>query len=455
MNSTRYNAVSSAVRDRVLQIKNESPWMEDYEIEAIVCTEFNLDALNVSEIRQLASIRADGAAAPRTTGGSQYAEIKTDAIGKFGAYEPVNKGAAQRRDVGTRALYDLTGKGDSRSEAVLNHARSTIKANISRESSHVGFSLLLFVVIEAIISVIMVAFTVGIMGWNLDQVYEFITEPKSMALLHAGMLLIGLAFPFLAYLFIHKLPINEMIPLHKLRKGELMPMFWIGLAMMMIDGCFVNNVTHPGGIRGANYSFDVVSFGNTPTDALLTFFCLGVVPALIESFVFNGVILQVLRRRGGDTFALLASSLLFAILTTNFAEMPGAFLTSILLGYMVIFSGSLIPAVAVKLAERVLFFAVTQLGFGMKNIEMIGYLDSAISVIIVIVGLLSMGTLLKRFPEFFVLKRSDPCLSLSQKMRVSMTRWPIILLIAYSLVFSFVQVFDLEQLITYAENIFA
>ena len=441
--NNQYVAVSNAVRDRVLQIRSESPWMEDYEIEAIVCTEFNLNALNVSDIIRLAS----GGDNPLQS--NQYSTIQSDAIGKFGAYEAVNKGASQRRDVATRALYTLTEQKEEsqNNAAILSHAKASISANIRRESNRVGFSLLLFIIIEVVICIVLVMFTVGVMGWSVDEVYNFITEPQSMALLHAGMLLLGLAFPFLAYIYIHKLPINEMIPLHRLRKGEFMPLVLMGLALMMVDGCFVNYLTHPGGVRGANYSFDVVSFGNTAPDALLTLFCLGIVPALIETFVFNGVILQVFRRRGGDAFALFASSMLFAIMTTNFAEMPGAFLTSVWLGYMVIFSGSLVPAVVVRLCERLLFFGVTQLGFGLSNAETIGYIDCAISVVLIVAGILATASMLKRFPEFFVLKKSDPCLSLSEKLRITVMRWPTIVLIIYSLVFSLIQIIDLNKIL--------
>ena len=440
------NRKLDAVRIRVQQIRAESPWMEDYEIEAIVCTEFDLSSFNVSEVRAV----TDSANAVQTSTAG-YDAIREDAIGKFGAYEPVSKGAAQRKDMATRALYTLTEKGnDQQSRAVLQKAAATIGKNIKRESNRVGFSLLLFIVIEVIISVIIVMFTVSVMGWSIDEVYSFVVKPSNMAMLHAGMLLLGLAFPFLAYLFIHKLPINEMVPLHSLRKGELMPLVWTGLGMMMVDGCISNYISHPGGLRGANYSFDVVSFGSTPIDVLLTFVCLGIIPALIESFVFNGVILQIFRRRGGDGFALVFSSLLFAILTTNFAEMPGAFLTSLWLGYMVIYSGSLVPAVVVRLVERILFFVITQLGFLVSDIDFIMYADCFVSLLIILIGLVSMSKLLKRFPEYFVIKRSDPVLTMGQKLRYGLTRWSVIVLMLYSIVFSIIQLFDLNEIIDQA-----
>lgn len=442
------NRKLDAVRIRVQQIRAESPWMEDYEIEAIICTEFDLHNFNVSEVRAITDSKKSSDFAH-----SGYETIKEDAIGKFSAYEPVSKGKAQRRDIATRALYTLTENADNQqNKAVLQKARLTIGKHIKQEASHVGFSLLLFVAIEAIISTIIVLFTVQTMGWSIDEVYDFTINPRNMAMLHAGMLLLGLAFPFIAYLFVHKLPINEMVPLHSLRKGELMPLVWSGLAIFMMDGCVVNYLTHPGGLRGANYNFDVVSFGSSPLDIMLTFAGLGIIPALIETFVFNGVILQVFRRRGGDGFALIISSLLFAILTTNFSEMPGAFVTNMWLGYMVIYSGSLIPAVVVRLAERLLFFGITQLGFTLSDLNLVMYIDSFISILIIIVGLVSLAKLLRRFPEYFVIKRADPVLTMGQKLKFALSRVTVLLLILYSVVFSVIQTFDLSTIINEVSN---
>ena len=441
------NKKLDAVRIRVQQIRAESPWMEDYEIEAIICTEFDLHSFNVSEVRAITDSNKS-----QDFQNSGYQAIREDAIGKFGAYEPVNKGKAQRRDIATRALYDLTTQDDQQARAVVEKARMTIGKNIKKESSHIGFSLLIFVAIEALISVIIVMFTVQTMGWSIDQVYDFTINPRNMAMLHAGILLLGLAFPFLAYLFIHKMPISEMVPLHNLRKGELMPLVWTGLAMTQLNGCIINYLSHPGALRGANYNFDVVSFGSSPVDILLTFAGLGVIPALIETFVFNGVILQAFRRRGGDGFALIISSLLFAILTTNFAEMPGAFVTNLWLGYMVIYSGSLVPAVIVRLGERILFFAITQMGFSVSDINLVMYVDSFISILIILIGLVSLAKLLRRFPEYFVIKRSDPVLTMGQKLGCALSRWSVIALILYSIVFSLVQTYDLSTIIKEASE---
>jgi len=453
------------IRTRVQQIREESPWMEEYEIEAVICNEFSLaefDSTSVlSTVKSMADPNSHKLPLPREEQTvserliENYSEIQPDAIGKFGAYEGVKTGPAQRRDVATRALYELakSAENDEASSAIVAKARETISKHIRQESDRVGITLLLSVLIQGAMSLVLIVFTVLIMGWTLNDVYDFITKPSSMALLHAGLLLMAFAFPFITYIFIHKLPVGEMLPLHKLRRGEFLPMVGLGLGLMMVNGSLCNYISYPGAIRGANYSYEAVSFGNNATDIILTLFCLGIIPALIETFVFNGVVLQVMRRRGGDGFALVFSSLLYALMTTNFVEMPGAFITNLMIGYLVIFSGSLVPAVATRLIERILFFAITQLGFIVSDASIVQYADCFITIIFIALGIVSFFILIGRFPELFMLKKSDPCLTMGQKIRLASLRLPVLILALIAIVSSLLQIFDIDAILSAAEKL--
>jgi|GEM_PF-1689688 len=468
------------IHSRVEQLRTDSPWLEEYQLEAILCTELDIDPAATPDqyvLLEAALRNTRNEKAPSTTmvAGRQYTTITEDTSGKFGAYEAVNKGASQRRDIATRALYTLSENAASgeRSSAVLEKARISISRNIKQEMSRVGFTLSLFMILSVVLSFLIVAaftlFTYSsstIGQFRLSEVDSFISHPQTMALMHAGITLLCLAVPFVVYVLAHKLPVHEMIPLHKLRQGEFFPMFFVGLGVLVLDGCLVNylnlllgvgssgysNLTS---VRGAFYSFDAISMGTSAFEVLSTIVCLGIIPALIETFVFNGVILQVLRRRGGDSFALLMSSLLFALSTTNFVEMIGSFISCMLLGYMVIYSGSLIPAVSARLAERLLFVVITQFGFLMSNstsINFIHYIDCLLTILILLAAVFFARIMFQRFPEMFVLKKSDPCLTLGQKVRISLTRIPVIVLMVICLLFSLIQLIPLENLPAYASN---
>lgn len=67
---------------------------------------------------------------------------------------------------------------------------------------------------------------------------------------------------------------------------------------------------------------------------------IAVVPALIEEFALRGVVMQPLRRYG-DTFAVIASSIIFALMHGNLIQAPFALIAGIGLGYFVISTGSI------------------------------------------------------------------------------------------------------------------
>lgn len=468
------------IRSRVEQLRADSPWLEEYQLEAILCTELEIDPVATPDqyvMLEAALRNSRSGSSPTSTmvAGRQYTTITEDTSGKFGAYEAVNKGASQRKDLATRALYTLSENAASgeRSSAVLEKARISISRNIKQEVSRVSFTLSLFIVLSVVLSFLIVAaFTLFTYNKNtigqfrLSDIDAFISTPQTMALIHAGVTLLCLAVPFVVYVLAHKLPVHEMIPLHKLRDGEFLPMFFVGLGVLVLDGCLVNylnlflgtssstsgNLTN---VRGAFYSFDAIAMGSSPFEIVLTLVCLGIIPALIETFVFNGVILQVLRRRGGDSYALLMSSLLFALSTTNFVEMLGSFISCMLLGYLVIYSGSLIPAAAARLAERILFVVITQMGFLTKSgINFIHYIDCLLTIIILTAAVLFARVMFQRFPEMFVMKKSDPCLTLAQKMRMSLLRVPVLILMALCLLFSLIQLIPLENIPVYADGAF-
>ncbi len=476
MNNTVITA--ETIRSRVEQLRNDSPWLEEYQLEAILCTELEIDPSLTPDqyvLLEAALRNSRTTSSPTSTrvAGGQYTTITEDTSGKFGAYEAVNKGASQRKDLATRALYTLTenAAAGERSSAVLEKARISISRNIKQEVSRVSFTLSLFMVLSVLLSFLIVAaFTIFTYNRNtighfrLSDVDAFISSPQTMALLHAGVMLLCMAVPFVVYVLAHKLPVHEMIPLHKLRQGEFLPMFFVGLGVLVLDGCLVNYLSLLGNgaasgnltnVRGAFYSFDAIAMGSSPFEIAITLVCLGIIPALIETFVFNGVILQVLRRRGGDSFALLMSSLLFALSTTNFVEMIGSFISCMLLGYLVIYSGSLIPAAAARLTERLLFVLITQLGFLSKSgINFIHYIDCLLSIVLLVAAVFFARIMLQRFPEMFVLKKSDPCLTLGQKIRISLLRVPVLVLMALCLLFSLIQLIPLENIPAYADSVF-
>lgn len=446
------------INARIEQIRAEKPWLEEYEIEAIVANESGVDLL------------ADGYSSRRS---SKYSAITPDKEGRYGAYsaeaepdpEPESEpekpapSAAERHRV-TRppvrgAVMEQEQEADPEKDAALKRTKKTVLSNIKHESNLIGATLIAYIVFTLALGVFISVFLNVIAGWDINELYTFISNPQNSALIQGGMLFIGLALPFLIYIYIHRLPIGDMIPLHKLRKGEFAPMFFVGLGVLMVSGYIENLISSKFSLTGANFSYNTLSFGTTIGEFLISLLCMTFIPALVETLVFNGIILQVFRRRGGDAFALLFSSALYALLFCNFAEMPGAFFSSVVLGYMVIFSGSLLPAISIRLAERLLFVVITQLGFVISgSLETIAYIDIAVTILLVAAAVLQSVTLLRRFPDFFKIKHSSQVAGMGEKFRAAISRPTVILLIIYSFGMALIQLLPLDELLKQAENVF-
>ncbi|MEG0252419.1 MAG: CPBP family intramembrane glutamic endopeptidase [Christensenellaceae bacterium] len=72
---------------------------------------------------------------------------------------------------------------------------------------------------------------------------------------------------------------------------------------------------------------------------------------ILEEIVFRGVILGTLKKYG-NLFAILFSSILFAMFHMNAGQLPVPLLTGLILGYATIKSGSIIPAIIAHIVNN-------------------------------------------------------------------------------------------------------
>lgn len=87
---------------------------------------------------------------------------------------------------------------------------------------------------------------------------------------------------------------------------------------------------------------------------------IGALPALVEEFALRGVVMQPLRRYG-DTFAILMSSLVFALMHGNLIQIPFAFIVGIAIGYLVIATGSIWTGVLIHFFNNLYSVVITYL----------------------------------------------------------------------------------------------
>ncbi len=82
------------------------------------------------------------------------------------------------------------------------------------------------------------------------------------------------------------------------------------------------------------------------TSKILSFVACAVVPPLTEELAFRGILMQPLRKYG-DKFAIVMSSILFALAHGNMVQIPFAFFAGLALGYFQVATGSIWTSIAI------------------------------------------------------------------------------------------------------------
>ena len=126
-------------------------------------------------------------------------------------------------------------------------------------------------------------------------------------------------------------------------------LFFISL-MIAAAYCFLYDVFYNGVFDHdvLHYDMSEMDNGNSLVYILFVFILLSVIMPLAEELCFRGAVLRTLYERYGDiTFAIIFSSLLFAIVHFNFRQGVGAFIIGTLLGWLYYKTNSIIPGLII------------------------------------------------------------------------------------------------------------
>lgn len=233
------------------------------------------------------------------------------------------------------------------------HSRRTQeKRSLRRSINGVGAGMLLIELIGTVL-VLVITGILGVLFPGADQngVYYQGLEYCLYAPIAVGV-------PFIIAAKIDRRGLGELIPFQKHGKG-------LGIACVMQCFLLVAVGNFIAGIISINFpqmEENVTALmGNDPTNGmelLVTLLQMAVIPALVEEFAFRGVVLGMLRPYG-DWFAIITSAFCFGIIHGNFIQFPFAFFLGIGLGYAVVRTGSLVPAIAVHFINNATSCVIT------------------------------------------------------------------------------------------------
>ena len=135
---------------------------------------------------------------------------------------------------------------------------------------------------------------------------------------------------------------QRLIPLVAVRADYLWPAMGVAFGVAVAGNyfsVFLLALLQQAGYTAITYMPEI---GSGVPSMIFTVLAAGVVPAILEEFLFRGAILQALRPFGNG-FAVVVSAVLFAVCHASFAQLIPALLIGLCLGCFTIRSGSLVP----------------------------------------------------------------------------------------------------------------
>lgn len=226
--------------------------------------------------------------------------------------------------------------------------KSREKKEIKRIGVAAGISVIAYVIIQNIISLIIMLSPLGAI-YNSDAAFG--------SALSVFISVLGILVPFgFAGYFLNK---EKNTPVVDFKAPVSIPLMITGVAFgvfVCLAGNYVTTV-FVGFMEQIGITLTSPDY-LVPDDIsgrIMYTVSIAVVPALVEEFAIRGVILQPLRKYG-DKFAIIASALLFAIMHGNLIQAPFALIAGVGIAYAVCITNSIWTGVIIHFCNN--FYSV-------------------------------------------------------------------------------------------------
>lgn len=210
---------------------------------------------------------------------------------------------------------------------------------------------------------------------------------------HGIMLFSSLFIVGCFYCLMSNTKFKEIIMFNKVKPTKLIGLIFFGLGIAyvgnVLTSLLLGNMSTIG-IENSGGSSDLET--NILTFIVSTFIT-SVTPAFAEEFLFRGVILGKLRKYG-DGFALLISSLMFALMHCNIGQIPFAFIGGIVFGFATIKTNSMLPAILIHGFNNLISCFMGEIGL-IENEFLSMLLPNIIFAIMFLLGIIGFLILIK------------------------------------------------------------
>lgn len=318
--------------------------------------------------------------------------------------------------------YNFNQNNDQPESAVSPSPAEAIfieKCRIKRAGNAIGAALVIFLILPWIASLglPLLADSLGISAQSLSAFLE--AAPGNWIYQNLLSVLV-MTIPFMIGSWVYGMKLKNAVALSSPRKGTTLPLVLMGFGACGVSnlvGSFVESVFS----HESNSAEDIMGqFPQGFFGVVLVFLSVCVLPALLEEFAFRGVVLGVVSNIS-KSFAIFISALVFALMHSNFSQIPFAFVLGLFLGYAAVVSGSILPACIVHLLSNSVAVVITYLSATMPK-ESVMVLNIIFYLAMLIVGIVGFILFVKRRGDTELFAKEQPTLSAAAKFWLFISR---------------------------------
>lgn len=253
-------------------------------------------------------------------------------------------------------------------------------------------------------------------------------------MLNSLVSLIGFGVVAVVFCKATKTDLSEILPSEKISFKKLAGVVAIGFTVCISANYIAQLFSIDLSIFGLETMYNDMETGSTSLLEHITYIVsVSFVPAVTEELVYRGCVMGRLRKFG-DGFALLTSALLFGMMHGNFMQAPFAFVVGLAVGWSVIYTNSIFPAMIIHGLNNFMSVIADIL---YENFEIAGidtfYVDFAYMAIytaVFILAIFAVYKLSKNDISFCKLKKYEGELSFKERIRTFFTSATVIIFLA-------------------------
>lgn len=290
------------------------------------------------------------------------------------------------------------------------------EAGLRRDANRVGVTVLVYYGLMFALQMLLVGL---LTSWGMvdatavGNAYQGI-QPLAYYLMYGVTATVSAVIPTVILIRTSGSSIHELMPFGRVGGKNTLAYVAMGMAVCM----FANFATERLGRNLEGIGVPMYSpptpYDGSPLSAVLLIVCVCVVPALMEELVFRGAVLGFLRRFG-DGVAILGSAGLFGLMHGNLVQIPFAFIVGLILGYLVVHTGSMLPSILLHFANN-LFSCLLVIASGFLDAGVYNIISYGSVLLLFVLGALGVLYLSKKDRKLFNIPESNSQIAFSRRL---------------------------------------